>query len=208
MNDPETLDSLESYELALVFSINIGEAGVKSEVEEFKKLISSNDGEVFNEDHWGRKDLAYMIKKESEGYYVILNFKSPTDKVKDLEKALSIHQSVLRYLILKTPVSYQLTTFEQYQEENKKFQEAKAKEKEEKRQRTRPEIKKPAPEVKRETKKENPVAKARVEKPEPKEEKIEKAVEKPKEPKELDKSKLEEFDEKLKNIINDPDISL
>lgn len=202
MNNSETLDSFESYELALVFSPEIGESGVQNEVEEFKKLIATADGEVFSEDHLGLKDLAYTINKQSQGHYVILNFKSPTDKIKDLEKTLNIHQAVLRYLIIKTPVNYQLTTFEQYQQENKKLQDAKDKEKEEKRQKSRPEpvkVAKIAP-----ARKEKPAAKAKTEKSEESQEKIEKT----REPKETDKSKLEEFDEKLKNIINDPDISL
>ena len=204
MNDLGNFTSLESYELALVFSPTIGESGATSEVEELKKLITSGDGEVFFSDFWGLHDLAYMINKESQGFYVVLNFKSPTEKIKDLEKTLNIHPTVLRYLIIKAPVNYQVKSFEQYHEENEKLKQAKEKEQTDKKEARAAQLNKtrnPEPAIEKKSKVEKPVFKPKAEKPV--EEKIEKVKEKEKK-----ESKLDDFDEKLKNIINDPDISL
>ena len=61
-----------NYETVMVVSMKKGEEAVQSVVERFKTLIEQN-ATLKNVDEWGKRKLAYLINKESEGYYVPLN---------------------------------------------------------------------------------------------------------------------------------------
>ena len=186
---------MENYEIMFILAPDLGEAGTKSELEEVRSLITSNKGKITHEDIWGIRELAYRIKKHDQGFYAVFNFHMETSGVKELDKPLNINQKVLRFLVVKTPKNYEFKTLEDLEaeklpavdeaEEAKRVAKA-ARAAESARRNERPERKKP--EVK--------VEKAVEEKPAKKEEK------------EIKKPKLEDLDEKLKNIINDPDISL
>jgi len=235
------------YELMVILNPNIGEESASKEVEKLKAEIKELEGNVSSDDFWGIRDLAYRIKKETRGFYAVLNFEIDPSKTKEFEKDLSLNQAVLRYLLIKTPNYYELKTFVDLQKEAEEISRKKAelaKAKEEKREQgrggriTRPEVRKerkeepvkevegrekkapvareekPVPKLKKEPKremveeieeeiKEDSVSKAKRE-PEPA------APEPKKEPKLKlsDKSALEDFDAKLKSIIDDPDITL
>jgi small subunit ribosomal protein S6 len=223
------------YELMVILDPNIGEEAASKEVEKLKGEIKEFEGKVSSDDFWGIRDLAYRIKKENRGYYAVLNFEIDPSKTKEFEKDLSLNQAVLRYLLIKTPNYYELKTFVDLQKEAEEISRKKAeiaKAKEEKKEQRRGGIT-PRPVIVR---KEKPIEEKEEKKPISKEEKpvfkkepkkeivdeIEKEIEKerkekvedkkeePKEPKLKlsDKSALEDFDAKLKSIIDDPDITL
>lgn len=204
------------YEIMLVLQPDLGEEKTNSLLKEMKDLIGEADGKIFHEDIWGIREMAYVIKKQRQGYYVVLNFTADPIKVKAFEKQLNIHQGVLRYLIQKTAKNYEIMTFAQYEEiakeEELKAQEE-AKEKADKMVSSGPKphryekpVKKEVPvtPVKAEEKEEKKPAK-KVKKDEVVEEAEEK-VEKPKIKKKAEN--LEDVDAKLKSIIDDPDIKL
>lgn len=198
------MENLETskYELMAILLPDLGEESTKKEMDVIRSLITENGGEIFNEDIWGIKELAYRIKKQDEGFYFVFNFSMPSLKVKNLEDPLNLNQKVLRYLLLSLPKSYEIKTLAEYEKEAEKEREEEAKKKEEKEEKKRP-ARKPI---------EKPKAKSKkpIEKHEQKvSEKEEKEISVPKkEEKKTSASKLSEVDEKLKNIINDPDISL
>lgn len=204
MSENENDVRVEKYELMTIFFTDLGESGIKKELDEIKEHLTSNSGEIFHEDIWGMRDLAYTIKKQTEGFYVVLNFTYPTEKISELEKSLNINPAVIRYLIVKTPINYTVKTLAEYDAEEEKMakeEEAKKAEKEEKRSPM------PAKKVMKPTKEEPKAPK--VEKVEPKKEEKEVEEEKPaKKAKKETKSSLDEFDQKLKSIIDDPDITL
>lgn len=202
MSENENDVRVEKYELMTIFFTDLGESGIRKELEAIKEHLISDNGEIFHEDIWGMKDLAYTIKKQTEGFYVVLNFNYPTEKITELEKSLNINPAVIRYLIVKTPLNYAVKTLAQYQDEEEKMakeEEAKKAEKEEKR--TPIVAKKVMPPKKAEEPKAPKVEKV---------EKVEPPVEPPKKAKKTVETKesLEEFDQKLKSIIDDPDIKL
>lgn len=89
-----------SYESVLVISLKMGEEAVAAMVQKFKDLIQSN-GVLESVDDWGKRRLAYMINKETEGYYVLFNFTSGTDFPAELDRIYKITDGVLRSLIVK-----------------------------------------------------------------------------------------------------------
>ncbi len=88
------------YESVLVLSMKLGEEGIASAIEKFKTLISKN-ATLDSVDEWGKRRLAYMINKESEGYYVLFNFTSEADFPAELDRRYKITEGVLRSLIIK-----------------------------------------------------------------------------------------------------------
>ena len=205
------IENLTNYELMLILPPNLGEESSLKELAEIKKLITSGGGDIYHEDIWGLKEFSYKIKKYNEGFYIVLNFKAEGNKILELEKEFNLNQKVLRYLMIKTPKQYELKTLEEYQAEAKKAKaEAEESKKEKEKPRTKPKAKKPTvePELKKIPKEEVAVEEVKVEKVKEEEAKEEEA----KKPEEKVESKgeadLADLDEKLKSIINDPDISL
>ena len=64
-----------NYETIMIINSNLEEATIKATVEKFEALINAN-GKVESTEEWGKKKLAYPIKKQAEGYYVLVNFTS------------------------------------------------------------------------------------------------------------------------------------
>lgn len=197
--------SVQNYELMVIFLSEIGEAAINKELDELRKYISSNEGEVLQEDTWGIRDMAFHIKKQDKGFYYVMNFKLDTAKVGEMQRALVINPTVIRALIVKEPEKYIFRTFAEYQDEEEKAKAAKEEAKREKEAKKNQSGPKPRPEVKR------PERPARTTTPAPKAVEGKKApVEKEKKTKKEapSKVKLEEVDAKLKSIIDDPDIIL
>lgn len=209
--------AVQKYELMTIFFPDIGEAAIGKELEELKKYISSNGGEVLQEDSWGVSDLSYHIKKQDQGFYYVLNFTLDASKLGEMQRGLVINPSVIRSLIVKTPEKYIFRTFAEYQAEEEKAkaekEEAKQKKEEKRAEHSAPRGKKPRFEKTAPVKsapKAEPKEEEKVAKSEEKPEKAEKAEEAPKKTKKVaaPKVNLEEVDAKLKSIIDDPDITL
>lgn len=89
-----------SYETIVVFSTKMGEEAISAMVQKFKELIESN-AVLKSVDEWGKRKLAYLINKESEGYYVLYDFESAADFPAELDRVYKITDGVLRSLIVK-----------------------------------------------------------------------------------------------------------
>lgn len=90
----------KQYELVYVLNPQIGEEKIEAAKQRIEDLIAEH-GEVVETDVWGQKRLAYEIEDQTEGFYVLVNFKSQADFPKELERVLKISDSVMRYLIVK-----------------------------------------------------------------------------------------------------------
>lgn len=197
-----TETSFPAYEMMLILQPDLGEEKTASVLGDMKELIAEAGGKISHEDIWGKKEMAYVIKNQKQGFYIVWNFTADPLKVKEFEKQLNINAAVIRYLIQKSPKYHEIKTLNEY-EEIAKAEELKAKtearEKSEKL--TSQGGRGPA---------------RRFEKPE-KPEKLEHPAEKPikktikkvkKEEPKKQATTLEDVDAKLKSIIDDPDITL
>lgn len=91
---------MNTYELMLIFNPQTGESEVKTQLEAVKSKISEFGGTVKNEDFWGLKDLAYVMNKFKQAYYVVLILELDTLKVKDLSDYINRQQTqVIRQMI-------------------------------------------------------------------------------------------------------------
>ena len=84
-----------SYESLIVINAALPEEEIKALVEKFTALASAN-GTVESVDEWGKRRLAYPINDLTEGYFVLLSYKSATDFPAEIERVLGITDGILR----------------------------------------------------------------------------------------------------------------
>ena len=95
---------LSKYETMFIVDVSGGEEATAAVVEKFKSLIEAN-GTVESFDEWGKRRLAYPINDLTEGYYVLINFKSGTDFPAELERVYGITEGVIRDIVIKSEVA-------------------------------------------------------------------------------------------------------
>jgi len=89
-----------NYETVMVISMKQEQTGIQAIIEKFKALIEKNAA-LQNVDEWGKRRLAYLINKENEGYYVLMNFESDVDFPAELDRIYKITDGVIRSIIIK-----------------------------------------------------------------------------------------------------------
>ena len=92
------------YELLYLVTANYTEDELVPIKEKTKELIKKFGGQITAEDSFGKKKLAYPIKKNNQGYYLIYEFDLAGENLRDLDKELTLTNEILRHLIAKKPV--------------------------------------------------------------------------------------------------------
>ncbi len=77
---------------------NLEDNQVESVITRYQQFIIKNSGEVVTIDRWGRRRLAYTIRKKNAGFYVQIFHKSPTDIVAKLEQMFKLDEEIIRHL--------------------------------------------------------------------------------------------------------------
>lgn len=90
---------MKDYELVVIIK-NL-ESGTEETVKNIKNLLESKNIKINKEDVWGLKTLAYPIKKEKKGYYIIFNISGEIQNIKSVENSLRINENLLRYRLFK-----------------------------------------------------------------------------------------------------------
>ncbi|HEY58518.1 MAG TPA: 30S ribosomal protein S6 [Anaerolineae bacterium] len=93
---------MRSYEVVFIVHPDLDEAAVNETVEKVKGWITAGGGTVEKVDFWGKRQLAYPIRKRREGYYILLETQMPPTLVAQLERNMRLHEPVMRYLITRT----------------------------------------------------------------------------------------------------------
>ncbi len=91
---------MRKYESMLVFDPELTEEQAVKENQIFLDLVKEEGGEVLETAKWGKRKLAYEIKKKREGYYFVNNYNLDPLKIDEIERHLRISEIVLRYNIL------------------------------------------------------------------------------------------------------------
>jgi len=89
------------YEHVFIARQDISGAQVDQLVEAFTGVVENGGGKVVGTESWGLRNLAYRIKKNRKGHYVMMNLDAPSEVVTELERQQRIHDDILRYLTLR-----------------------------------------------------------------------------------------------------------
>lgn len=89
------------YESVLIARQDLGASQVSTMVDELSNVIKTNGGEVVRTDNWGLKNLAYRIKKNRKGHYVLLNISAPAPAIAEYERLMRFNEDIIRYMTVK-----------------------------------------------------------------------------------------------------------
>lgn len=92
---------MRRYESLWVVNGDLPDEEVKSAIDKFSGIISSQGGTVVGLDEWGRRKLSYKIQGTIRGYYVLADFAGTSETVKELERNYRIDDRIIRFLTTK-----------------------------------------------------------------------------------------------------------
>lgn len=89
------------YETVYIFDSALEEPAINEKLEKFHALLTKDGrGTVSNVAHWGKRALAYPIKKKDTGAYVVAQFETASELLPEYERAVKLDEGVLRFLIV------------------------------------------------------------------------------------------------------------
>ena len=91
---------MNKYESVIIIQPNLDEEAIKALIKKFSDLIEKN-GKVESVEEMGKKRLAYEIKKQREGYYVLFNFEADPSSIAELERVYRITDEVMKFIVVK-----------------------------------------------------------------------------------------------------------
>src|SRR6202158_675564 len=94
---------LRDYEVLYIVRADLDDEKVQDAVKRVNTLIERSGGSVERTNLWGKRKLAYEVKHQKEGSYVLQDFQFDPNRVPELEAALKITEEVLRHLIVRKP---------------------------------------------------------------------------------------------------------
>lgn len=90
---------MKEYELTVLVHPDL-EVDIETPLTKIRGIISSAGGSIVSEDNWGKKKLAYRIKKEDFAVYVYFDIKLPADAPLKISSIFNITDEILRYLLV------------------------------------------------------------------------------------------------------------
>ena len=91
---------MNKYESIIIINPNLTEEAIKALETRFTGLINEN-GKVESVENMGKKKLAYEVKKNAEGYYMLFNFEAKPDSIAELERNYRITDDILKFITVK-----------------------------------------------------------------------------------------------------------
>ena len=92
---------MQKYESVLIARQDLGATQVNNIVADLSEVIKKEGGEVVRDDNWGLKTLAYRIKKNRKGHYVLMNISAPAAAIAEYERVMRFNEDIIRYMTLK-----------------------------------------------------------------------------------------------------------
>jgi len=92
---------MRRYETIFIVRPNVNEDEIGEITAKTTSTIESDGGTIFRINNWGLKKLAYLIKKENQGYYVYLDYAGVPQSIAEIERVFRIDDRVLKYLTVK-----------------------------------------------------------------------------------------------------------
>jgi small subunit ribosomal protein S6 len=88
------------YEVVYIFDPTLDEEAINAKLAQFHSLIQVGGGDPPGLNHWGRRTLAYPIKRHDTGYYVVATFETDPTTLPEFERAIKLDEGVIRHLVV------------------------------------------------------------------------------------------------------------
>lgn len=92
---------MRAYEVVVILDPSLEERTVAPSLDKYLFLVTKDGGTVDNVEVWGRRRMAYEIKKNAEGIYAIVSLQAEPATVKELDRQLTLNESVLRTKVIR-----------------------------------------------------------------------------------------------------------
>lgn len=92
---------MNAYETIFIIKPSLTDEEISKVIEKTKGIIQRGGGEVVVAENWGKKKLAYEVRKEKKGTYIIVHFKGTGATVSELERNYRLDESVIKFITLK-----------------------------------------------------------------------------------------------------------
>ena len=89
------------YESVFIARQDVSSAQVEAMADEFAGIITSAGGSIKKREYWGLRTLAYRIKKNRKGHYVMFNLETDSDTLKEYERIMGLNEDVLRFMNIR-----------------------------------------------------------------------------------------------------------
>ena len=89
------------YESVFIARQDVSSAQAEQLAADFSEIITNMGGEIKKTEFWGLRPLAYKIKKNRKGHYVLLHIDAPTEAITEMERLMRLNEDVLRYISLR-----------------------------------------------------------------------------------------------------------
>jgi small subunit ribosomal protein S6 len=92
---------VRSYEVMVILDPSLDERTVAPSLDTYLNVVRQDGGQVESVDVWGKRRLAYEIQKNAEGIYAVIDLRAEPATVKELDRQLSLNESVLRTKVIR-----------------------------------------------------------------------------------------------------------
>ncbi|MEC7210878.1 MAG: 30S ribosomal protein S6 [Pseudomonadota bacterium] len=89
------------YESVFIARQDISSAQVESMADEFAGIITNAGGKIHKREYWGLRSLAYRIKKNRKGHYIMFNLETDGETLKEYERIMGLNEDILRFLNIR-----------------------------------------------------------------------------------------------------------
>ena len=89
------------YDIVALVTPDLSDEDALKVASEYRKILSDGGAEIVKDEPWGRRRLAYEIRKKSEGIYAVVNFTAESATAKELDRQLGLNESILRTKLLR-----------------------------------------------------------------------------------------------------------
>jgi len=93
--------SLRPYEIMIILDPDVEERTVAPSLDKYLSVVKTDGGTIDKIDIWGRRRLAYDIKKKAEGIYAVVNFSAEPATAAELDRQLGLNEAVLRTKVMR-----------------------------------------------------------------------------------------------------------
>jgi small subunit ribosomal protein S6 len=90
---------MKKYEVMYILKASLDDAARKAQIEKLHGIFTKNGANVTNVNEWGMRDLAYPIKDETKGYYVVIKVEADNVALKEFERLTKFDANMLRHLV-------------------------------------------------------------------------------------------------------------
>ena len=92
---------MNPYEGMFIINTTLDTQSLRKTISDIQEIVTREGGQIISVEEWGRRKLAYQVKKHSDGFYILVNFDIAPDKVARVRSLVILNEQILRFLIVR-----------------------------------------------------------------------------------------------------------